>query len=155
MGQLDLKGWIDGEIRRFVSEDEDNRLSRLDGSPMFEDPLVGFVAGDDPIFCSFKRIIGGFHLTPDEVAVRVAVEKGVPAPTADRLGVVSYVLPIARPTREENAGMRDAPSERWANTRLFGEQLSKKLEAHLVAELAKRGFFAIAPDLERSVYRWF
>ncbi len=151
VNESDLKGWLIEEIRRFVREDEGNRLL-LDGSPIFEEPLIGFAAGDDPIFCSYKKIIGSFHLTPEEVAMKVAVDRGGPAPLSRRLGVVSYILPISRMTREENSRMSDAPSERWAHTRLFGEKFNRKLESHLVSELTNRGRFAVAPDLEKSVY---
>jgi epoxyqueuosine reductase len=150
----ELEMWILEETGRFVRGDLGNRHSRLDGSTMFEEPLVGFVAGDDPIFDRYREVIGEFHLTPVEVAAKISSERGLPVPAPNQIGVVSYVLPISGATREENSKMRDAPSERWSHTRLFGEQFNQKLETHLVTELTRRGYFAVAPDLEKSIYRW-
>jgi len=150
----ELEMWILEETGRFVRGDLGNRHSRLDGSTMFEEPLVGFVAGDDPIFDRYREVIGEFHLTPVEVAAKISSERGLPIPAPNQIGVVSYVLPISGATREENSKMRDAPSERWSHTRLFGEQFNQKLETHLVTELTRRGCFAVAPDLEKSIYRW-
>jgi ferredoxin len=145
--------WIGEEIRRFVREDPGNRLERLDGSPIFQEPLVGFAAGDDPIFRRLKQVIGEFHLTPAEVMGAIARERGLSVPAAEGIGVISYVLPISRETRKENALMKDRPSERWAHTRLFGEEFNRKLQAHLVSVLEEKGHLAVAPELEQSLFR--
>jgi hypothetical protein len=149
----EFEGWIDQEIRRFVRDDPGNRLEQLDGSPIFEEPLVGFVAGDDPIFGRLKQVIGEFHLTPAEVMAAVAAKRGGSGPDATEIGVVSYILPISVRTRKENASMSDRPSERWAHTRLFGEQFNRKLQAHLVSALEERGVFAVAPEMEEGLFR--
>ena len=44
--------------------------------------------------------------------------------------------------------MKDRPSERWAHTRLFGEQFNRKLQGHIVSVLEKEGHFAVAPEME-------
>ena len=49
-----------------------NRLTQVDDSPMFEAPLAGVADGDDPLFASYKEIIGSYHLTPREVLASVA-----------------------------------------------------------------------------------
>jgi epoxyqueuosine reductase QueG len=49
--------------------------------------------------------------------------------------------------------MKDRPSERWAHTRLFGEQFNRKLQAHLVSVLEEKGHFAVAPEMEESLFR--
>nr|MDO8079181.1 epoxyqueuosine reductase [Candidatus Freyarchaeota archaeon] len=149
----EFKKWITKEIKRFVREDPGNRLEKLDCSPIFEEPLVGFVAGGDPIFYKLKEVIGEFHLTPYEAMSEVAKERGVPVPSEEEIGVISYILPISKKTRKENARMKDGPSERWAHTRLFGEEFNRKLEAHIVSFLEEKGYFAVAPELERSLFR--
>jgi epoxyqueuosine reductase len=149
----EFERWIDGEIRCFVRDDPGNRLEQLDGSPIFEEPLVGFVAGEDPIFGRLKQVIGEFHLTPAEVMAAMAGKLGRPSPASAEIGVVSYVLPISRKTREENGSMRDRPSERWAHTRLFGEQFNRKLQAHIVSVLEEKGHFAVAPEMEENLFR--
>ncbi len=147
--------WIAEEIRGFVREDPANRFEQLDGSPIFETPLVGYVAGDDAIFTQLKQVIGEFHLTPPEVMAAVARRRNLPTPAADSLGVISYVLPISARTRSENAQSKQRPSERWAHTRLFGEQFNRKLQAHVVALLEERGHLAVAPELEDELFRIF
>jgi epoxyqueuosine reductase QueG len=147
--------WIAQEIKGFVSQDPGNRLERLDGLPIFGEPLVGFVAGDDPIFRQLKEVIGPFHLTPTEAMEASTKERGIGLPANGDVGVIAYVLPISRETRRENARMKDRPSERWANTRLFGEQFNKSLQAHIVRVLLTNGHFAVAPELEESLFRIF
>lgn len=58
----EFKNWITEEIKKFVSEDPGNRLKQLDGSPIFEEPLVGFVAGNDPYSANLKRLLGSSTL---------------------------------------------------------------------------------------------
>jgi ferredoxin len=149
----EFERWIGGEVSRFVKEDPGNRLERLDGSPMFQEPLVGFVAGDDPIFARLKQVIGEFHMTPAEVMETIARKRGLTVPEAGEIGVISYVLPISSQTRKENSRMKDRPSERWAHTRLFGEQFNRKLQAHLVSVLEEKGHLAVAPEMEESLFR--
>jgi epoxyqueuosine reductase QueG len=149
----EFKKWITEEIKRFVSEDPGNRLEKLDGSHIFEEPLVGFVAGNDPIFRQLKGVIGEFHLTPYEAMEKIARERGVPIPSEEEIGVISYILPISKKTRKENARTKGKPSERWAHTRLFGEEFNRKLEAHIVSVLKEKGYFAVAPELEPSIFR--
>ena len=153
MDRGEFEQWVGGEIGRFVKEDPGNRLERLDGSPIFQEPLVGFVAGDDPIFGRLKQVIGEFHMTPAEVMETIARKRGLPVPAAAEIGVISYVLPISSETRKENGRMKDRPSERWAHTRLFGEQFNRKLQAHLVSVLEEKGHFAVAPEMEESIFR--
>lgn len=153
MDEQQFRDWITGEIERFVNEDSGNRLEKLDGSPIFQAPLVGFVSGSDPIFQKIKQVIGEFYLTPPEAAQKIAAARGVAAPPEDQLGVVSFVLPISNETRRENARMKDAPSERWAHTRLFGEQFNRKLQEHLVSVLQEKGYFVAAPETEETVFR--
>jgi epoxyqueuosine reductase len=147
--------WITEEIRSFVRDDPENRLSGVDGSPIFDAPLVGFAAGDDEIFPQLKQVIGEFHLTPHQVMAAVAKRRNLPAPSEGELGVISYILPISSGTRSQNAGSKDRPSERWAHTRLFGEEFNRKLQAHLVSLLEERGHLAVAPEQESELFRIF
>ena len=153
MDEQRFREWISGEIERFVREDPGNRLERLDGSPIFQPPLVGFVSGSDPIFRKIKEVVGEFYMTPLEAVEKIAAGRGVTAPPEDRIGVVSFILPISNETRRENAKMKDTPSERWAHTRLFGEQFNKKLQQHLVSVLEQKGYFAAAPEMEEKLFR--
>ncbi|MFP4196416.1 MAG: epoxyqueuosine reductase [Methanomassiliicoccales archaeon] len=134
-----FKKWIEQEILEFVRHDPGNRLEYLDGSRIFDDPLVGFASGDDPVFERFKEAVEEFHLTPREIAGKMGSEP-------EALGVISYVLPISHATKEENADSSEGPSERWAHTRLFGERFNRALQNHLVNILREKGHFAVAPE---------
>jgi epoxyqueuosine reductase QueG len=151
----DFEGWVADEIRNLVCNDAGNRLDRLDGSAIFDEPLVGFVAGDDPIFARLKEVIGPFHLTPREALLTKAEQRSVAPDCVEEDGVVSYVLPISSATRKENARMKDRPSRRWAHTRLFGEEFNRAVQTHLVRVLEEQGYLAVAPELEESLFRMF
>jgi epoxyqueuosine reductase QueG len=151
-GKEEFKKWITEEIKKFVRKDPENRLY-LDGTFIFNEPLVGFVAGDDPIFYQLKEVIGEFHLTPYEVMSKISKLERVSSPSDTNLGVISYVLPISKKTRDENGKMKNMPSKRWVHARLWGEKFNKKLQNHLVSLLKEQGYFAVAPETRRSIYR--
>ncbi len=155
ISQQEFKHLVTQEIERIVREDAANRFEKLDQSPIYQTPLVGFVSGIDPIFTRLKEVIGKFHLTPVEAITKYAERKGIEPPVADQVGVISYILPIAQTTRDENARMNDRPSERWAHTRLFGQDFNSKLQTHLAEFLEQHGFIAIAPEQEKKLFRMF
>ena len=151
----DLEDWITREIVAYVSSSEGNRLALLDGSRIYDDPIVGFACGEDPIFQTLKEVIGPFHLTPAEAMERVLGARGIPTIPAERIGVISYVLPISKATRRENAKMKDMASRRWAHTRLYGERFNEEVQAHVVSLLGREGYHAVAPQLERGIFKVF
>ncbi|MBI5117816.1 hypothetical protein HZA56_15180, partial [Candidatus Poribacteria bacterium] len=55
---------LEKEIKRFVAENEANRFTMIDNSPMFDEPLIGFADGDDEIFDTYKEVVGDFHWKP-------------------------------------------------------------------------------------------
>ncbi len=125
-------------IQLFCAESPHNRLSQIDGSPIFNEPLVGFAAGDDPLFERYHEIIGPFHLAPVQA---------LPIAAGENLSVVSWVLPIAKETRRSNRKMDVGPSLRWNHTRFAGENFNAHLRRHVVAFLEVRGYRAVAPQL--------
>jgi epoxyqueuosine reductase QueG len=128
----DLREALRLEIAALVRGAPEGRLDGRD--PYFEAPLLGVAAADDPLFDEYKRVIGPFHLTPRELLPAAA-------------SVVSWVLPIARATRESNRRERAYPSRAWAHTRTFGEALNVALRRHVMAWIAGRGHAAVAPVL--------
>lgn len=117
------------------------------GERIFDEPLIGFVRGDDPILEQYKQIIGPHHFTPAEIMDWQAKNNRVSAPPADELSVVSIIMPITRTTKQENAGQKKWPSERWAQTRLLGEIFSQVYVREMVAELMSHGVLAVSPDV--------
>jgi epoxyqueuosine reductase len=153
VGQEEFKRLVTQEIERMVREDPANRLEKLDHSPMYQAPLVGFVSGTDPIFSRLKQVIGKFYLTPVEAITKYAERKGIEPPSANQVGVISYILPISQATRDENALMKDRPSARWANTRLFGQDFNNSLQVHLAEFLEDQGFIAVAPEQDKHLFK--
>ena len=108
--------------RDYVSSSPGNRLRAFGGTPIFDEPLVGFADGDDPIFTEYKTIIGDFHLTPREALTGHLTETlGMDRPELPTVSVVSWVLPIARETRLSNRRETRGPSLRWNHTRWDGQ----------------------------------
>jgi epoxyqueuosine reductase len=125
-----------------------NRMLRLDGSPIFEAPIVGYADGHDPLFAQYKRIIGSFHLTPPEV-LQHALDEGQSAVhlSLERVNVVCWVLPISRETRSSNRSETVRPSARWVYTKADGEAFNDALRREVMAWLRGEEFLAVAPAL--------
>jgi epoxyqueuosine reductase QueG len=115
--------------------------------PIFDEPLVGFVRGDDPIFSRLKEVIGPHHFSPWEIMKWQAENNGIEPPEPGEISVVSFVMPLTRNTKRDNAAATDWPSERWAQTRLLGEILSQSIVREIVTDLMHRGILAISPDV--------
>ncbi|MFX1289020.1 MAG: 4Fe-4S binding protein, partial [Promethearchaeota archaeon] len=117
------------------------------------DVLVGFVSGNDPIFNEYKKIIGEFYLTPKEAYTWYSEKSGILL-SKDNLTVVAYILPMNKKTKKENFQYsNENPSERWANTRLFGEQANLNVQKYLIEELKRLGISSMAPTLEKSLFK--
>ncbi len=140
--------WFVDFISDFVKKDAINNFSGdFEGEAIFKDSLVGFVSGDDPLLAEYKKIIGPFHRHPDEAMAWAAAEQGVKKPSIKRVGVVSFVLPLADKIVADNAQQERWTSSRWAHGRLYGEVFCQKLVMDLLTALADRGILAVAPDL--------
>jgi len=116
------------------------------GERIFEEPLVGFVWGDDPLIGRYKEIIGPHHFSPVEIMAWQAEKNGVPVPPAEELSVVCVIMPLAKATRQDNARQDRWPSERWAQTRRLGEMFSRLWVHEVVSELMNNGVLAVTPD---------
>jgi len=130
---------IRNEIRRFVSESEDNRFHGSNDR-YYDEPLVGFAAADDPLFLQYKEIIGDFHRMPQEIMADGQTERF-------RGTVISWILPISAATRKSNREEMHYPSLKWAQTRSFGEDFNNTLRRHMEQFLIRSGYQAIAPQL--------
>lgn len=129
------------EVRQFVLKSPANHFPDS-YKPFFEAPLVGFARADDPLFTDYKRIIGNFHLTPDEIMRRCAGTD-----LARGGSVICWILPISETTRHSNRRQTQMPSLQWALTRDHGEAFNNLLRRHLTSYLISHGFRAIAPLL--------
>jgi epoxyqueuosine reductase QueG len=139
---------IEKAITKFVQESPANRR-KVDGEKYWEAPLVGFATGNDPLFSQYKKIIGKFHFTPQEIFNLTFGKKKKPR----SLSVISWILPASLDIRKSNRKETRYPSRLWAHTRDYGEKFNVKLRNHLVALLSRKGYKAVAPMVSPH-WRW-
>lgn len=138
--------FITGEIRSFVATSPLNRMPSLEDSPLFDEPLVNFADGDDPLFKQYKSIIAPTHLSPRE-ALGQALNKR-PDELPARLSVISWILPIVANTRQANRREKLIPHRLWSYTRWYGEKFNEALRRHVVEFLSDKGYLATAPVIQ-------
>jgi len=135
--------FITQKIKDFVAASPDSRLDFLNNYVMYDEAIVKFADGDDPIFTEYKKIIGEVHMTPRE-ALAASYEK-MPEELPARLSVISWILPITAETRKSNREQKKVPSRLWCHTRWYGEMLNKKLGTFVVELLTGAGYLAATP----------
>jgi epoxyqueuosine reductase len=140
-GTVDVRPWIENLIREFLKSSE-NSLRNEACDRAWDDPLIGFARGDDPLFRFLKEDIGPFHWTPLEI---FRLTFPVMPEREDRLSVISWVLPQTHKTKAQNRRETRYPSEAWARSRTYGEEINVRLALHLVKNLNTRGIKAVAP----------
>jgi len=136
-------------IKNFVKENEQNRRTQLDHGFYWDEPLVGFASGSDPLFFEYKTIIGSFHLTPREIIIAALKEKGrgLLLSEMEQVSVISWILSTSEDTRKSNRKEEKFPSKLWAYTRDFGEVFNSALRRHVSGFLEDLGHVAVAPTL--------
>jgi ferredoxin len=137
---------IESEIKSFVRNSPLNRMPDNGMQPIFSDPLVKFADGNDPLFAEFKTIIGPDHLTPIEALVKTHNKQL--EDDGKLVSVISWILPVARETRESNREQITAPSRLWAYTKYYGEKFNNALRKHIVEMLTIRGYMTTAPEIQ-------
>ena len=144
MRSISLKSIV-SFIKKVVAESFLNRLSSVDGGPIFDEPLVGVADGRDFLFTEYKQIIGDFHLTPTEVLQKTAQaeqQKGI----GEDVSVVCWVLPFAGRIRLSNAVKKDLPaSPLWTRGQEYGEKFNDYLREQVVRFFRDKGCLAVAP----------
>jgi len=136
----DPEKFIEKAIIQFTKKSPANRR-KVDGGRYWDQPLVGFASGEDPLFKQYKKIIGKYHLTPREI-FELAFGK---SQRPQQVSVISWVLPTSEDIRKSNREEKTYPSLLWAHARDFGEKFNVKLRNHIVSLLTKKGYQAVAP----------
>jgi ferredoxin len=151
--QAEPAQFIEEEIKAFASTSPLNRLLETDNQFMFDEPLVQFADGDDPIFTEYKTIIASTHFTAREALAETYNKSPQDMPA--RLAIISWILPITSITRESNRRQTRTPSRPWSYTKWHGEKkLNDGIREHMVELLTKMGYLAAAPLLQ-PYYRTF
>lgn len=138
--------FIEREIKEFVRTDPGNLLPPDKTIPIWDEPLVGFAAGDDPVFDEFKSVASPGHLAPRE-ALAASYGKNLQE-IPEALSVICWILPVMEETRKSNYNQTTSPSRPWSHTRWYGEKFNEKLRIHMVELLRDVGYLAAAPFLE-------
>jgi epoxyqueuosine reductase len=132
--------FIEDAIVQFTKTNPANRFKEGRGK-YWDRPIVAFAAGNNPLFKEYKKIIGKFHLTPQEIFAKTYAKKG----KNQDLSVICWILPAAATVRQSNRRETRHPSKLWSHTRNFGEAFNVRLRNHVVSLLKKRGYQAVAP----------
>ncbi|UCC17734.1 MAG: hypothetical protein JSU58_04060 [Dehalococcoidales bacterium] len=135
-----------GEMNEFIRSSFLNRMPDNEDIRIFSKPLVKFADGDDPFFQELKSIISPEHLTPRE-ALALAYDKK-PDELAEKISVISWILPIIETTRRSNRRETTGPSRFWSHTRWFGEKFNNALREYVTDILTEMGYLAVAPALQ-------
>ena len=146
--QFDPCQFFDKAIKEYVASSPINSLTAFDYAPFFDEPVVVFADGDDPIFRELKKVIGDHHLTPREALERHVQEKHWKLGAKDhieKVGVISYVLPEPYETRLTTREPLYGVSVRHNHTRWRGEVFQKSLQHYIVSLLEIHGYDAVAP----------
>ena len=147
-----METFIKEELKALARTSPVNCLPNLDTQVIFDEPLVQFADGDDPIFAEYKTIIASIHLTPQEALARACNKSPEDMPA--RLSIISWVLPITRRIRESNRRRSLTPSRFWAYARWYGEKFNDTVREHLVELLTQKGYLAVAPVLQPYFKKW-
>lgn len=112
--------------------------------PLFDEPLIGFSAGNDPLYEFFQKDIGSPYMTPEELFRVSFPDKDT---SAGDLTVISWILPHTQLTKADNRKETAYPSERWARAIYYAYTFVPALQTHLVKILQSTGICAMAPVL--------
>ena len=136
--------WMVDLIRNFIANSPVNTLRNDRDDPAWDNVLIGFASGEDPIWQQYKEFVGAFHWTPWEV-----FSQHCPGESAGphELTIVSWVLPQREMVRKTNRRSKKYPSEEWARIRIYGEEFNVALRRYVAKSLSEAGHAAIAPML--------
>ncbi len=141
--QANPSQFIEQEIKQFAGSSPLNRLQFINDYVIWDEPLVKFADGDDPIFTEYQTIIAPTHLTPRQALAKAYAKSPEDMPA--HLSVISWILPAIEETRKSNRAETLVPSRLWSHTRWYGEKFNGALRTHLVAALTGLGYLAAAP----------
>lgn len=140
----DAAAWVQNLIKDFTGNSPLNSLQNETGDRAWDEPLVGFSAGDDPLYQEYKTRISDSYLTPRELFAGAFPNEEV---AASDLTVISWVLPHTAVIKADNEHEKRLPAERWARARVYGEDFNMALRRHVIAVFHEAGHQALAPAL--------
>ncbi len=142
--------WVETLIRDFLDTSPENTMGPDTGEKSWNDSVLGWARGDDPVFQEIKADIGDFLWTPQEIFSLTFPDIQV-APK--ELAVLVWVLPQRKGTKENNRKEKTFPADRWAKSRYFGEQANMSLRRHMAEALTQAGYPAVSP-MASPLFGW-
>lgn len=143
MKNTDYTEWVTQEVQKFTKSSANN-MQKWNDEPAWGTPIIGFSNGSDPLYQFYKQDIGEFYCSPLEFLRHQYTEKHF---DAQHITVVSWILPQTEATKRDHRQETHFPSERWARSRIFGEDFNNDLRRHMVEFFVTYGFEAVAPLL--------
>ncbi|MEJ2108888.1 MAG: epoxyqueuosine reductase [Acidobacteriota bacterium] len=135
---------IESWIKEYTASSPRNSIKNEANEKAWEEPLVGFSRGDDPIFQQYKEHVGPFHWTPMEIFKLAFPDQSA---REDELTVISWILPHTEAIKADLRKRTKEPSEKWIRARLYGEQFNEELRKYLADNLIQAGHSAVVPIL--------
>lgn len=141
MNSVELRTFAETTIQDLVANSPRNSLHGFD-EKSWDSPLVGFAAGNDPLFTSYKELIGEFYWTPAEI-----MQRTYPGETFDdrKLSVVCWVLPQTEKTLADQRKAEKMPASRWIHSRHYGEKFNEYLRDRVSETFRAAGIRAVGP----------
>jgi epoxyqueuosine reductase len=137
---------IESWIKDYIATSPRNSIRNSENEKAWEEPLVGFSGGDDPIFKQYKEYVGPFHWTPLEIFQLTYPNQSV---KEEELTVISWILPHTEAIKADLRKRTKEPSEKWIRARLYGEQFNEELRKYLTDNLTQAGHPAVVPILSQ------
>ena len=126
-------------VTREVVEGWLQHLYRATGADsFFEPPFMKVASAHDPLWETFRSVIGPFHWTPQEALAQEC-------PGAAAASVVVFVMPIGKAARMDNRRVTGRPATSWARGRGFGSEVANLMSTQLCLLLADAGHAASSP----------
>jgi epoxyqueuosine reductase QueG len=135
-------------IKEYTKTPE-NSMQKWGNEPAWADPLVGFSNGADPLYKFYKQDIGDFYGLPVDFLENKHPDKIF---EPEKISIISWILPQTTKTKQDHRKETHFPSERWARSRIYGEEFNVKLRKHMERGLENLGIEAVAP-MNSSIWR--
>lgn len=143
MNSAEHRETAENTARKEVNDSPENNLKGF-AEKSWAAPLTGFASGSDPLFKSYKKLIGDFHWTPKE-----AMKMAYPDTIFDEneLSVISWILPQTENTLADQRCENELPSSRWVHSRHYGEKFNEYLRTKIRDTFTALGIKAAAPAI--------
>ncbi|MFO7951601.1 MAG: epoxyqueuosine reductase [Bacillota bacterium] len=125
------------EMNKFVKQSPLNVVQELGIDRIFEPPLIGIAAADDPLFQRLKEptVVGDAYILPGEWLDGAQ-------------SVISYFLPFTEKIRQANR-KKVLPALEWLYGRIEGQKFNAALSTHIMDKINNESSDrAIAPSLD-------